>query len=155
MSVEDGGPAAKAGIEEGSRIASVNGVDLRGKTSRDEDDYLLRTSNVTRLEREMARVKPGDDVDLRIYYNGQYRNLKVKAGRFSDLPRRNRSVTIMGGDNFVIPRIITPKIITRPDGRDFGADFGPALRGMDMSGEIRRALEGARVFGRLGNRIDW
>src|SRR4029078_1652100 len=84
MSVEDGGPAAKAGIEEGSRIASVNGVDLRGKTSRDEEDYALRTSKVNRLHREIDRVKPGDDVDLRVYYNGQYRNLKVKAGRLSD-----------------------------------------------------------------------
>jgi S1-C subfamily serine protease len=155
MSVEDGGPAAKAGIEEGSRIASVNGVDLRGKTSRDEEDYLMRTVNVNRLEREIARVKPGDDVDLRIYYNGQYRNVKVKAGRLSDLPRRNRSMTIMGGDNFVTPNFITPKIITRPDIGAFRGDFGPGLRGMDINGEIRRAFEGARAFGRLGNRIDW
>jgi len=154
MSVDDGGPAAKAGIEEGSRIASVNGVDLRGKTSRDEEDYALRTSNVSRLEREIARVKPGDDVDLRIYYNGQYRNLKVKAGRLSDLPRRNRSMTIIGGDNFITPNLITPKIIT-PNIGAFRGDFGPALRDMDINGQIRRALEGARAYGRLGNRIEW
>jgi len=155
MSVEDSGPAAKAGIEEGSRIASVNGVDLRGKTSRDEDDYYLRTSNVSRLEREIAKVKPGDDVDLRVFYNGQYRNVKMKAGRLSDLPRRNRSMTIMGGDNFVTPNFITPKIITRPDIGAFRGDFGPALRDMDIGGEIRRAIEGAKAFGRLGNRIEW
>ena len=155
MSVEDGGPAAKAGIEEGSRIASVNGVDLRGKSSRDEEDYLMRTVNVSRLEREIARVKPGDDVDLRIYYNGQYRNVKVKAGRLSDLPRRNRSMTIMGGDNFVTPNFIAPKIVTRPDMGAFRGDFGPALRDMGINDEIRRVLEGARAFGRLGNRIDW
>src|SRR4029079_1974 len=88
MSVEDNGPAAKAGIEEGSRLASVNGVDLRGKNTRDEEDFYLRTTNVSRLEREIAKVKPGDDVDLRVYYNGQYKNVKVKAGRLSDLPRR-------------------------------------------------------------------
>ena len=34
MSVEDGGPAAKAGIEEGTRIASINGVDVRGAHAR-------------------------------------------------------------------------------------------------------------------------
>src|SRR5207237_10731993 len=39
MSVVDGGPAAKAGIEEGRRIASINGVALRGTTSRDNDDF--------------------------------------------------------------------------------------------------------------------
>jgi S1-C subfamily serine protease len=149
MSVDDNGPAAKAGIEEGSRIASVNGVDLRGKSSRDDDDYLTRTSNVARLEREIARAKPGDDVDLRVYYNGQYRNVKVKAGRYSDLPRRNRSVTIVGGDNF--PRIGAQWGMDGKDLRDFGMD----LRGADIGGDVRRALEAAKAFGRLGNRIDW
>ena len=140
MSVEDGSPAAKAGIEEGSRIASINGVDVRGKSTRDDDDYLFRAANISRLEREMARVRPGDDVDLRVYYNGQYRNLKVKAGRLSDLPRRNRSVTITGGDNFVLPRM--------------GA--GPRIDGMELGTEIRRAIEGARAFGgRFGNRVEW
>lgn len=149
MSVDDSGPAAKAGIEEGSRIASVNGVDLRGKNSRDDDDYLMRTSNVARLEREIARAKPGDDVDLRVYYNGQYRNVKVKAARFSDLPRRNRSLTIIGGDNF--PRIVTKRGGDGNDLRDFGMD----LRGVDIGGDVRRALEAAKAFGRFGNRIDW
>jgi S1-C subfamily serine protease len=149
MSVDESGPAAKAGIEEGSRIASVNGVDLRGKSTRDDDDYLLRTSNVARLEREIARVKPGDDVDLRVYYNGQYRNVKVKAGRLSDLPRRNRSLTIMGGDRFAIPLVGG-----RGDGNAFG-DYGFDLRGMNIGDNIRRALEEAKVYGRFGNRIDW
>ena len=148
MSVEDGGPAAKAGIEEGSRIASINGVDVRGKTSRD-DDFAFRTSNMSRLEREVARVKPGDDVDLRVYYNGQYRNVKVKAGRLSDLPRRNRSVTITGGDNYVFPRLST-----RIDGKNFG-EFPMDLRGFDFGPDIKRALEEARVFGRSGSRIEW
>jgi C-terminal processing protease CtpA/Prc len=146
MSVEDGGPAAKAGIEEGSRIATINGVDVRGKNSRDDEDFAFRTSNVSRLEREVARVKPGDDVDLRIYYNNQYRNVKVKAARLSDLPRRNRSVTITGGDNFLMPRAGA-----RLDGRDFG--------GMDFPGmeSVKRALDEARVFGRMtgGNHIQW
>ena len=34
------------GIEEGSRIASINGVDVRGTTSRDNDDFVFRTSNI-------------------------------------------------------------------------------------------------------------
>ncbi|MEO6877295.1 MAG: PDZ domain-containing protein [Gemmatimonadaceae bacterium] len=85
MSVSDSGPAAKAGIQEGSRIAAVNGVDLR--THRNDDgDVGLRTSNVNRFEREVARAKPGDDVELRVVYNGQTRNVKVKAARASDLP---------------------------------------------------------------------
>lgn len=149
MSVDDDGPAAKAGIEEGSRIASINGVDLRGTRSTDRDDYVVRTSNVSRLEREVSRAKPGDEMDLRVYYNGQYKNVKVKAGRLSDA-RRNRSMTIMGGDTFA-PMVERLKI----DG--FGADF---------SDQIRRAVEDARfnshdfqmlprTFGRIGGRIDW
>jgi hypothetical protein len=63
-------------------------------------------------------------------------------------------MTIIGGDNFITPNFVTPKIITRPDMGGFRGDFGPALRTMDVGGEIRRALESARVFG-LGNRIDW
>ena len=103
MSVDDNGPAAKAGIEEGARIASINGVDVRGHARGDDDDYVLRTSNVNRLEREVSRLKPGDDVELRVYFNGQSRNVKVKAGRMSDLPRHGRTITIMGGDNFMPP----------------------------------------------------
>ena len=37
---------------------------------------------MSRLEREVSRAKPGDEVDLRVYYNGQYRNVKVKAARY-------------------------------------------------------------------------
>src|SRR5436309_1603479 len=73
-SVDEGSPAEKAGIEEGSRIASINGVDVRGTNQRDSNDdfFNFRPTNLSRLEREMARVKPGDDVDLRVYYNNQF-----------------------------------------------------------------------------------
>ena len=124
MSVVDDGPAAKAGIEEGSRIASINGVDVRGHRSEDDDDYVFRTSHVSRLEREVARAKPGDEVDLRVYFNGQYRNVKVKAVRYSDLPRRKSSLTIMGGDNFTIPSL---------------AGMGFGVNGVRVGDEVRRA----------------
>jgi C-terminal processing protease CtpA/Prc len=151
MGVEDGGAAAKAGIEEGSRIASINGVDVRGRRSNDDDDYVFRTSNINRLEREISRLKPGDDADLRVYFNGQYRNVKMKAGRMSDLPRRNRSIRIIGGDNFMLPPI--------PDRIE--------IDGSQIGDEVRRALETARVatagamqgvgraIGRVGNRVEW
>jgi predicted metalloprotease with PDZ domain len=152
MSVEETGAAAKAGIEEGYRIASINGIDLKGRRA-DDDDYVLRTSNVSRLEREIARAKPGDVLDLRVYYNGQYKNVKVTAGRWSDLPRRNRAMTIMGGDGFM--RLDAPRV--KIDGMGLGRDIGD---------EVRRALETARVginggfdgfraFSRVGGRVDW
>ncbi len=97
MSVEDNGPAAKAGIEEGARIASINGVDLRARRGEPEDGAIFRASNVSRLERELAKVKPGDDVDLRVFYNGQFRSVKVKAVSQSDLPRKGGATFIYGG----------------------------------------------------------
>jgi C-terminal processing protease CtpA/Prc len=151
MGVEDGGPAAKAGIEEGSRIASINGIDVRGRHSSDDDDYVIRTSNISRLEREVSHLKPGDDVELRVYFNGQYRNVKMKAARMSDLPHRNRTIRIIGGDNYMVPRI--------PDRIE--------IDGSQIGDEVRRALETARVatagamqgmgrvIGRAGNRVDW
>jgi len=151
LSVEDNGPAAKAGIEEGSRIASINGVDLSG--GRGNDNAIgVRTSAVSRLEREIARAKPGDEVDLRVYFNGQYKNLRVKTVSSADLPRRNRAVSIMGGDNFVMPQLIDRMT------------FDHMPNSIEIGDNVRRALDEARVAGtlrtldgfpRFGNRVNW
>jgi len=148
MSVEDGSPAAKAGIEEGSRIASINGADVRGHRPSDDDDVVFRTTNVSRLERELTKVKPGDDVDLRVFYNGQYKNVKLKAARLSDMPRRNRSVFIMGGDNAM------PLMSPMPP-------MPPSFDRMSISvpeigDRVRRALDGARVIApRIRGSVSW
>jgi S1-C subfamily serine protease len=150
MATEDGSPASKAGIEEGSRIASINGVDVRGsKADDDRDGFMVRTSAVNRLEREVSRLKPGDNVDLRVYYNGQYRNVKLTAGRLSDSPHRNRSVTILGGDNF----IVSP-MTARIDGVELGDQIRRSLQdaGMAASGALRNV---GRAFGQFGNRVQW
>lgn len=159
LSVDDNGPAAKAGIQEGSRIASINGVDLREHaSSRDDDDndvFMVRRSNINRLEREVSNMKPGDEATLRVYYNGQYRDVKVKSVRMSDLPRR-RSVTIIG-DGF-LPAL--------------GAMGGIGAMSMSINGpeietRVRRALDEAGMardmairsvgsaFARFGNRVEW
>lgn len=101
MSVEDNSPAAKVGIEEGARIASINGVDLRARRAEPDEDVVIRASNVTRLERELGKVKPGDDVDLRVFYNGQFRSVKVKAVSQNDLPRKGGATFIYGRDAMI------------------------------------------------------
>ena len=153
MGVVDNGPAAKAGIEEGSRIASINGVDVRGRRSDDELNT-FRSSGVSRLEREISKLKPGDDATLRVYYNGQYRNVTVKSTRLSDLPRRGSTITIMGDDNMMLPSM--PPMPARVE-----------IDGPRIGEEVRRALESARVatsgalvgagraLGRFGNRVVW
>jgi C-terminal processing protease CtpA/Prc len=155
IGVDETGPAAKAGIEEGSRIASINNVDVRAKSSNDDDEFVFRTSNVQRLEREVSRLKPGDDVTLRVYFNGQYKNLTVKAMRASDLPRRNRSMTIMGGDNFLMPMKIPERLDI--DGEQIGATVRRALDGARIatSAALGGALVGAGRGFMFGNRISW
>ena len=67
VSVDDSGPAAKAGIQEGDRIASINGTDLRTRGSRDPDAEALRgTAEISRVERVIspATVHIGFKSDL-------------------------------------------------------------------------------------------
>jgi serine protease Do len=91
QSVTAGGPADKAGIEEGNRLVSINGVNLRLSAADagegDMDDIANR-----RLIRELEKVKPGDEVDLRVWAGGQAKSIKVKTIAFEDLPSRTRTV---------------------------------------------------------------
>jgi S1-C subfamily serine protease len=90
-SVTAGGPADKAGIEEGNRLVSVNGVSLRLSAADagegDMDDILQR-----RLIRQLEKVKAGDEVELRVWAGGQTKTVKVKTVAMEDLPSRTRNV---------------------------------------------------------------
>ena len=89
-SVTVGGPADKAGIEEGNRIASINGVSLRLSAADAGEGDMDGIAN-RRLIRELEKVKPGADVDLRVWAGGQTKAVKVKTVAFEDLPSRSRS----------------------------------------------------------------
>ena len=77
------GPAEMAGIVEGDRIASINGVDLR-VGSGDVDDPYTNGLAAHRLHREMQKLAPGARVTLRVYSGGRARDVQVTAGRASD-----------------------------------------------------------------------
>jgi len=89
-SIQAGGPAEKAGLEEGNRIASINGVNLR-LSSADIGDWDMSGIMARRFTREMSKLKAGDEVDLRVYSNGQFRNVKFKTVAYEDLYRTSRS----------------------------------------------------------------
>ena len=53
-------------------------------------------AKASRLQREMEKVKPGDDVSLRVYTGaGRFRDVRLTTVPMSDLPRRR--TTIFGG----------------------------------------------------------
>src|SRR4051812_47884622 len=59
-SVTRNSPAKRAGIEEGNRIAAVNGVSLK-LASADVGDPDMANLMTRRLLRELDKVKPGDE----------------------------------------------------------------------------------------------
>lgn len=108
-SVNENGPADKAGIAEGARIASINGVDLR-VPKEDVGDWSVANSRVARLQREIRKLKPGQTVDLAVVEGGRTRTVKVTLGNQKDLEREHGFSFSMGdGDNFLsMPRTPRP-----------------------------------------------
>ncbi len=83
-SVTEDGPAEKAGIIEGDRIAAINGVSL--KVSKDDiEDGWLSSSRLNRLSRELAKAKPGDVLELTVVSGGRARAVKVTTVKASSL----------------------------------------------------------------------
>jgi serine protease Do len=107
--VSESGPADKAGIVEGDRIASVNGVDLR-VPKEDIGDWSVASSRVARLQREVRKLKPGQTVELSVVEGGRARTVKVTLGRAEDLERSDgfSISTGDGGSFFTMPRMPMP-----------------------------------------------
>jgi hypothetical protein len=88
-SVTSKGPAENAGIVEGDRLVSINGVDLRVPKDDIEDGYANGLPS-RRLQREVAKLTPGARANLRVWSGGRVRDVQVTVGRASDL-MRNRT----------------------------------------------------------------
>lgn len=93
-SVTEDGPAEKAGIVEGDRIAAINGVSL--KLSKDDlEDGWVGNSRLNRLSREVAKAKAGDVVELTVVSGGRSRTVKVTTVKASSLKSAHeRAITI-------------------------------------------------------------
>jgi serine protease Do len=148
MRVVQDGPAEKAGIVEGDRIASINGADLRVPREDAEDSY-LSSARMNRFRREVERLKVGDDAELRVASGSQTRTVRVKAVRAADLP--NRGGMTYFGDNgfgfgdfgartFAVPRASAGRVITIPR-----TPVAPRVRVMP-SPRIYRFDDGGRDF---------
>lgn len=84
VGVANDGPAAKAGIDEGDRVAGINNVDLR-VAAEDAGDWQASSARINRLNREMEKVKAGDTVELRVYSAGQVKTVRVEAVKASEI----------------------------------------------------------------------
>jgi hypothetical protein len=82
--VTPNGPAEKAGVVEGDRIVSINGVDLRLNSADAGDSYAAELP-VRRLTREVGKLTPGAVATLRVWSGGRVRDVPVTVGRASDL----------------------------------------------------------------------
>lgn len=88
MSVRPDGPAERAGILEGHRIAEINGVSVR-VAREDAEDPVVRSAMSSRFTRELRKVRPGDAVQLRVWSDGRYRDVRVNAVSAQELGVRS------------------------------------------------------------------
>jgi predicted metalloprotease with PDZ domain len=140
VAVAEDGPAAKAGIDEGDRLVSVNEVDLR-VAREDAGDGQASSARINRLNRELERVKAGDTVQLRVISTGQVRTLRVASVKASELPdvgfiRFSRP----GMRSITIPRVRALKI--QPPSFEFENFFDEDQVKVQVE-KSRRALEEA------------
>lgn len=90
------GPAENAGIVEGDRIVSINGVDLRVNAADAEDGYAADLPR-RRLSREVGKLSPGKVATLRVWSGGRVRDVPVTVGRASDLRESGAFGMMMDG----------------------------------------------------------
>jgi len=84
QAVTKDGPAEKAGIIEGDRIAAINGVSLR-VAREDLADPQVGASKTERLSNEVAKLNAGDAAELTVVTAGRSRTVRVTTVKASDL----------------------------------------------------------------------
>jgi hypothetical protein len=120
--VAPGGPAEKAGIVEGDRIAAINGVDLRVSGADVEDPYTNGLA-AHRLSREVGKLTPGARVTLRVYSGGRFHDAEVTAGRMSDL--HSSQMKMMGAPGMMRFEGGPGGMMIHPDGMEMLHDGMP------------------------------
>jgi len=95
------GPAENAGIIEGDRIVSINGVDLR-VNSADAGDSYASDLPTRRLMREVGKITPGRVVTLRVWSAGRIRDVNVTAGRASDMRGEGFGMMLGGPEGMML-----------------------------------------------------
>ena len=134
VGVADDSPAAKAGIDEGDRVVSINSVDLR-VAGEDAGDGQASSARINRMNRELGRLKAGDTVQVRVWSGGQVRTVRLGSVKASEIEGEGFFFNF-GGPNIrtmTMPRARAIKV--RPP--EF--EFQSFLDGAQMKLEIEKA----------------
>jgi hypothetical protein len=136
VGVANDGPAAKAGIDEGDRLAAVNSVDLR-VAREDAGDWQASNARINRLNRELEKIKAGDTVTLRVISSGQARTVRVASVKASEVEGAGvfRFSGPDGMRTITIPRARAIKV--RPPVFEFQNYFDHAATKLEMEKALR------------------
>ena len=141
--VAENGPAERAGIYEGHRIAFINNIDVRASAADAGDPYLSSVGS-HRLVRAMRDVSAGSTVNLRVWTGAGYRDVQVTAGRFADVYKNQRvGAMYFDGPGMAFTGQMAPMHLD-----------GPGVRHLEMLPSRIRAVEGraAEVIRRAPSR---
>jgi hypothetical protein len=112
--VAQNGPAERAGIYEGDRIAMINGVDVRTTVTDAADSYLAGVAQ-RRLTLEMRKLTAGQTVNVRVWSGGRYKDVQVTTARYADVyPTRGRTIRVGEGELWVPTPGVAPSIRIAP-----------------------------------------
>ena len=98
--VAPGGPAERAGIIEGDRIAAIGDASLALSASDLDDPYMMGMP-AHKVSRAVSKISVGGNVVLRVWSSGKFRNVTVTAGRMGDVYKersRNMMFSFNDGD---------------------------------------------------------
>jgi hypothetical protein len=112
--VAQNGPAERAGIVEGDRIAMINGVDVRTTATDAADSYLAGVAH-RRLTLEMRKLTAGQRANLRVWSGGRYKDVQVTTARYADVyPSRGRTIRVGDSELWVPSPGAAPSIRLAP-----------------------------------------